>query len=555
MGFELRSLFAIGSVGLLVSSTAIVACSKDKSAGSAAASGAPPSGATPLSSALGAPAAPPMCVADPEKVWAADASTAAGISQTDLDAGRVAFGVVLGGTPEVLVFDAKGEGEQKHVRVKKALTDAIPEGTGRREIHRVTPAVGSGGEILAYVDFEQIGNAHRTVACGRSDSNDELLKFDGKPLVSVAEDHPDGKAGNREAEKPTASAPPAAGKAAASGAAATGSGPPQDKVKSAFSGRRVTATPLADLSRLNERMQERVRVARTEPPRPSAVPAAAPAIPSARPTEKSSKPKGESSRELRDCRTFVDRGGAHAWSAGSELVGQPQEDGSTEWSMEFLAEQDQGRGKVVLSASPLGKAPTKLPVYESPTALDLGNGEFALSTRYRGSLFAWLLDASKHLRGPTRIFSGGFPSAPRFASFGVDRTLLVVARDAGDVAVPRALRFDPSAPQLPAMLTDFSLGGLSLVGSMSGAMLGAQRFIAVQSAEIERDVQSGPSARHLTLLPVDPVLSSLNRPILVDTGVSESRLIPLVDGRLLLVYLRSSTSGHVELVSRSVKCG
>ena len=145
-----------------------------------------------------------------------------------------------------------------------------------------------------------------------------------------------------------------------------------------------------------------------------------------------------------------------------------------------------------------------------------------------------------------RQFSGIAPGAPRFASLGADRALLVAAHDASERAVPRALIFDSSATQLPAMLTDLSLGGLPLVGPLSGAILGAQRFLAVQSDE---------TARRLTLLPVNALLASLGTPILVDAGVFESRLVPIADGRLLVVYLRGGTSGRVELVSRTVKCG
>jgi hypothetical protein len=53
---------------------------------------------------------------------------------------------------------------------------------------------------------------------------------------------------------------------------------------------------------------------------------------------------------------------------------------------------------------------------------------------------------------------------------------------------------------------------------------------------------------------VDPLLTYRGNPLLVDTGVFESRLVAIPDGRLLLVYLRSGTSGRVELVSRTVKC-
>ncbi|HEX7669166.1 MAG TPA: hypothetical protein VF395_06275, partial [Polyangiaceae bacterium] len=477
MRFLARSLSAVRVTGF--SAVLLVGCTKDKSptpaAGSAAPASAAPSAATgPAAAAPGAPAA--VCTVQPEKVWAANASAVAGISQTDMDAGKVAFGVVLGGIPEVLVFDPKGEGEQKHVGVKKTLTEAIPKGTGRREIHRVTPGVGSGGEVIAFVDYEQIGKDHRTVACGPSDSATELLKFDGKPLVAVAADEIDPKP-----ETPLA-------KPLASGAVPPPHAPPVPLAREHLSPamRPVELARLADAKR---KRMDAVRAAHTPAQAASAAPAssAAPAVPAAK-----SKPKGDKVRELRDCRTFVDHGGAHAWSMGSELVGQPQEDGSTEWTMEFFAEKELGRGKVDLTSSSLGQTPTKLPEFESPVALDLGNGDFSVATRFRGGLYAWLLDSAKHARGPIRMFPGLSPGAPRFATLGIERALLVAGHDASDHALPRALIFDASATQLPAALSELSLGGLPIVGSFSGAMLGAQRYLAVQSDE---------SARRMTLLP------------------------------------------------------
>jgi hypothetical protein len=531
MRFLARSLFAVVVTGF--SAAWVVACAKDKSATEAAGAAAPPS-AAPSAAAVGSAAARPgapraVCTVLPEKVWAANASAVAGISQTDLDAGKFAFGVSLGGTPEVVVFDAKGQGEEKHVGVKKALTEAIPKGTGRREIHRVTPGVGSGGEIIAFVDYEQIGKDHRTVACGPSDATTELLKFDGKPLVAVAADEIEPKPETPLA-KPLASAAVPPPRTAAVPLAREHLSPTMRPVE------------LAHLAAEKRKRLEAVRAARTAEAA-SAVPApsAAPAVPAAK-----SKPKGDKVRELRDCRTFVDHGGAHAWSMGSELVGQPQDDGSTDWTMEFFAEKELGRGKVDLTSSSLGKTPTKLPEYESPVATDLGNGDFSVATRFRGGLYVWLLDSAKHARGPIRMFPGLSPGAPRFATLGIERALLVAGRDASDHALPRALLVDASAAQLPATLSELSLGGLPVVGSLSGAMLGGQRYLAVQSDE---------SVRRLTLLPVDATLASLGTPILVDSGVFESRVVPVTDGGLLVVYLRSGTGGRMELVSRTVKCG
>ena len=362
------SVSAVKVVSLAAALLGIVACAKEdkRPAPAAASAAALPSAAT--VPAASANAAPPTCTVEAEKVWAANASAASGISQTEIDSGKVLFGVVLGGKPEVVVFDAKGEGEAKHVGVKKALADAIPKGTGRREIHRVTPAVGSGGEILAFVDYEQIGKDHRTVACGPSDSNNELLKFDGKPLVSVAADQLDPKSDAAGTAKPapgaSAKEPPSAPPAPAAKDLAVHDKPAAPAAPVDLSRDHLPPAmrpvELAHLAEIKKQRLEAVRAART------AAAASAPRLPVA-PAAKSSKPKGDKVRELRDCRTFVDHNGAHAWSTGSELVGQPQEDGSTEWNMEFFAEQELGRGRVMLTASPLGKTPQSCPSTSRPS--------------------------------------------------------------------------------------------------------------------------------------------------------------------------------------------
>jgi hypothetical protein len=249
--------------------------------------------------------------------------------------------------------------------------------------------------------------------------------------------------------------------------------------------------------------------------------------------------------ELRDCRTLVDRGGAHAFTVGSELVGQPLDDGSTDYMMEFFVADEKGHGKFSLTVSSLGKKPETLPDYDAPVAWDFGTGERALTARHRGSVFAWLLDASRHPRGPLRSFPLVSPGVPHFSPFGPETALLVTSREAGHPAAA-SLVFEQGVSQLPASLSELHLGDVSPIGSFSGAMTGDRRFLAVQADE---------SARRLVVVPVDAALSAAGAGVVVDAPVFESRLTKLADGRLLVVYLRSAADGRVELVSRTVHCG
>lgn len=549
------------SLGLAALVGALAACSKEQKAVPGAA-GEPAASTAPA--APGPAGGPKTCTASPEKVWAANASVSAGITKVELDAGRVAFGVVLGGKPDVVAFDPKGEGSAVHVAVKKALTEVLPKDQARREILRVTPALGSGSEVMAFVDYRKLSTDHRLVACGPSDSEDELLKFDGKPLVAVDEDRLDAKAADKAeppaappgaksatpapkappAEKAPAAAPPKKaepGKSPAQAAAPGARRPPML--------RSVDPAQAEAMRKAREAAAARAAAALAKAaPAPSASAAKgepAKAEPKEPAKADTSKPKGDKVRELRDCRTFVDRGGAHAWTVGSELVGQPRDDGSTAWTMELFAEQEHGRGKATLSQSPLGKAPTKLPVYEAPTALDLGGGAFVLSARYRGGLFAWLLDGSKHLRGPARAYPGAAPWAPALALLGPDAALLIVQHD-GERHAPRFAEFATGATELPSGLVDFDVGEPALLGTPAAVLAGEQRFVSGVADD---------AARRLVLVPVNGAFAKAGEPLAIDAGVHDSELVALADGRLLLVYLRGGSSGRMELVSRTVQCG
>lgn len=462
-------------------------------------------------------------------MWASGVSLGAGLTATELDSGRLAVGVWDSKGPDVVVFDAKGEGQETRARVKKELTTELKKEDGKREILRVTPALGSGGEAVAFVDYREVGDKRRLVSCGPSDSTDDLLKFEGKPLIDESDEGGDqakkdepAKAAPAPAAKPAAvKTPPAPGKA----------GAPAKAAAAPAAGKPEPGKPPG-------------------PPKPPAIKTSpVPAKPAgAKPG--APQPKGDAQKELRECRTLVDRGGAHVWAVGSELVGKPAADGTTDWSIVLFTEQERERGRADLSTSPLGKNPTKIPVHEAAEAYDMGGGSFVLLTRFRGSLFAWVLDASKHARGPARVYSG-YPAEPHVANFGPELAALVV-EGAGGQKAARAARFAPDVTSLPSSLSDLVIPDRAVESPVEAVAMGGastfagQRFLTYVADE---------TAKRLSVVQIDTNLAAAGDPVPLDVGVHDSALFALGDGRLLVVYIRVDPSGRSELVSKTIKLG
>jgi hypothetical protein len=535
---------SVTAIGAAMIVGALAGCSKKDAASTTGAMGSSVPGAPVAVSSSAVRVRPVALTAEPEKVWASAVSVGTGLTATELDAGRVAVGAESGRGPVVVSFDASGEGHEAHIGVKKELTSELKKEDGKREILRVTPALGSGGEVIAFVDYREVGDARRLVDCGPSDSTEELLKFEGKPLVDAGDEA--GEKGKPEeaaklapaASASKAQAPPAKPAPAASGAkSAAPAAKPQPtgaKPAAAASGAKPAAAKPPG------------------PPKPPTIKEAPPKPAAAAPAKPAPAKPGEAARELRECRTLVDRGGAHAWAVGSEIVGKPAADGTTDYSIVLFTEQERGRGRADLSTSPLGKNPTKIPVYEAATVYDMGGGSFALAARFRGALFAWVLDASKHAKGAVRVYSGGFPAQPRFANLGSEQILIVVQSGAGGQKSARAARFSPDVAELPSALSDLVVPEHALEPPVSAAAVSAtspyagQRFIAYQSDE---------SVKRLSVVQIDGNLAATGEPLTVDVGVRDSELFALPDGRLLVVYLRVDATGKSELVSKVIRLG
>jgi hypothetical protein len=521
--------------------------------------GSPATGSSATPSPTGAPASvgsgpgaararPVKMTAEPEKVWASAVSLGTGLTPMELDSGRVAVGAMSSRGPTVVVFDSKGDGQESRIRVKKELTGELKKDE-KREVLRVTPALGSGNEVVAFVDYREAGDTRRLVACGPSDSNDEILKFDGKPILDAGDETP---AKPDDAAKPAPAAPSGKPAAPAKPAAAPSAAKPAPAKPAPLPSGAKPTTPAPSSSGPVPRRPPALGGAAAKPgssAKPGTTPAAPPAPAPAKP---SPSPKTEPERELRECRTLVDRGGAHAWAVGSELVGKPAADGSTDYSIVLFTEQERGRGRADLNTSPLGKSPAKVPVYEAPTAYDMGGGNFALAARFRGALFTWVLDASKRARGAVRVYSGGFPAQPHFVNFQSEIALIVVQSGAGGQKSARAARFAADVTSLPSSLSDVVIPERSVEPPVSAAMFGpkstlaSSRFVAYQSDE---------TAKRLSVVQVDGNLAPAGEPLTIDLGVRESELFALDGGELLVVYVRVDGTGKSELVSKTIRLG
>jgi hypothetical protein len=521
-------------------------CSKkdDSPAAGSSAGASPGGGPAPVgSAAVAARARPVKMTAEPEKVWAAAVSLGTGLTPMELDSGRAAVGAMSSRGPTVVVFDSKGEGQEARIRVKKELTSELKKDE-KREVLRVTPALGSGSEVIAFVDYREVGDARRLVACGPSDSSEEILKFDGKPILDAGDETP---AKTDEAAKSAAPAPSAKPAAPAKPPAAPSAAKPAP-AKPAPLPSGAKPAPAPPSSGAAPRKPPALGGVAAKPGS-SAKPAAPPAPAPAKPPPSG---KTEPERELRECRTLVDRGGAHAWAVGTELVGKPAADGTADYSVVLFAEQERGRGRSDLSSSPLGKAPAKVPVYEAATAYDMGGGSFVLAARFRGALFSWVLDASKHPRGMARVYSGGYPAQPHFVNFGTEIGLVVVQTGTGGQKSARAARFTADVMALPSALSDLVIPERSVEPPVSAAMFGAaspfasSRFVAYQADE---------TARRLSIVQVDGNLAPAGEPLTIDLGVRESELFALDGGKLLVVYIRVDASGKSELVSKTIRIG
>ncbi len=501
---------------IALATVALGGCSKvrsliglDKGAGS---TDAAPS-AAPSTASSGSAHSGQVCKVVSHKEWGTAANAQTGITVTRLSAGSVAIGVAMGNRPEVVAFDGAGQGRlvEPTIAAGNPLAAAVPASRGRRDLQRVTPALGTGGTLVAYADYRDVyKDKRRRVACGRTDATRGLLLFDGKPLL------------DREDED--------SAKVASMGHVAHAGAIPEQSA--------APAKPPAPSAKAPAAVRGRLKLP-GKLPRLRVAPQAAKAPPAKQP----SKPRSE----IRDCRSMVDPAGHDAWAVGSELYAEPRSDGSTDYSMRFLVEPAPGQGHIVLQSVKLSKSPDTLYTFDAPVAEKLPDGSYVLAARYRGSLYAWTLGLDKRPRGPARVYGGGYPTMPHMLRDGDDLLILLSQETAGDHWAARLARLSGRGGTLPAALDPLSIDSDPSQAEPTFAIAGTKRWIAYQAGD----------RRHgqLVVVPVDDKLAVAGQPFRVtasDEAVYESHLFGLETGKLLVVYIESAPSAR--LVSEVLDC-
>jgi hypothetical protein len=255
-------------------------------------------------------------------------------------------------------------------------------------------------------------------------------------------------------------------------------------------------------------------------------------------------------RELRDCRSFADGLGKDVWAVGSELVGTPRADGATQWKMVFFAAADEGARREPLHEVLLGEKPDKLHTLEAPVARRLSSGNYLLAGRYRGALFAWLLEANKKPRGGLMRYTGGYPSLPRIVADGANHWLLTSLQTDATHWKLATMQLSGAQSKLVPTLTEPRTGAAAeSMAEPSFARVGEQRWLSYHQGERRRGV--------IVIVPVGDDLSAVGRQFLLETGdakVYESQLLALDDGRLMVLYIQRREGAGAELVSEVLRC-
>jgi hypothetical protein len=491
-------------LGILVSLAALLGCAKVKSLLGQDGDPAPASSAPVVAASAAAqePGDDAVCTSSDRKVWGKWANRRAGLTPTKIG-DRVAVGVAFGNRPAVVVFDAAGGGRlvQLGIPAGSPLAKDL-RAPDRRDLQRVTPARADGGGITAYADYrDKYQSGRRRIACGSVESTRSVLVFDGRPLLDP--DQPQAK--KEPDQKPDAGA---------------------------------TTGPLRGLPRLK---LPRAPLGATPAPPPAAAAAPDAAAPAPPPVKAADKPR----TELRDCRTFVDANGS-VWAVGSELRGEPRDDGSTSWSMRFFAAPDAGRGYVTLHSAALPKEPKTLHTFESPVSAELGGAHIVLA-RYQGSLFGWSLGGGFRPNGGMRVYRGGYPTMPHLIRDGAGLVLLTSQKTQGEAY--ELFWTQLSGTRLPASLSKLEIDGAD--GSFAEPTLaraGEQNWLSYQAGARREG--------RLVVLPVDGQLRAAGKPHDVTSGgttVYESHLFALDEGKLLALYIQNAEPG-AELVSEVLTC-
>ncbi|MDC3952430.1 hypothetical protein KEG38_01145 [Polyangium jinanense] len=470
-----------------------------------AASGASPAGsttpavaaATTTAAPIKPPEGPPACKVGEKKVWGAGANKLTGLSVVDLGEGRHGVGLAMGYDPHVLVVEKSGEGRLVKVAVGKSSPLAKPPKAeeGTRKVMRVTPSKVDGDKVYAFVDYhDEYKDKRRRVACGPADTSDAWNHFDGTPWL----DRP---------EKPTGE-------------------------------ERAKLLKGHDYDRGHAEDDAKAKVDEAE------------------------DEKGY--HELRDCRTFSD-GGGRAWIVGSELEADEKAEGALEWKSTLMVDTGNKENEVHLHEIVLKGDPPALASFEVPISRAFDDGSLLLATRFSSTLRVGILGKNKRLKSKLVSYPG-FPTIPYAAEDGEDVVIVTsVAKEKGHFAL-RALRV-PKSQELPKKLVaiDTHMGDAGHDHAHGHDDEADHHDHSETDPTFLRDTQGRRwlafiegkrGSGDLELVPIDEKFQAIGKrfSVLDDKALaSEVRLLPLPDGKILVVSLREGTGG-TELVSEELTC-
>lgn len=467
-----------------------------------AAAAAPSASAAPaVSSAAAAtikpPEGPPACKAGEKKVWGTGANKLTGLSVVDLGEGRHGVGIAMGYDPYVLVLEKTGEGRLVKVSLSKGSHLAKPPKAeeGTRKVMRVTPSKVDGEKVYAFVDYhDEYKDKRRRVACGPADTSDAWNHFDGSPWLD-------------RAEKPTGE-------------------------------ERAKLLKGHDYDRGHAEEDTKAKVDEAE------------------------EEKGY--HELRDCRTFSD-GSGKAWIVGSELEADEKEGGALEWKSTLIVDTGHKENEIHLHDIVLKGDPPALASFEVPISHAFEDGSLLLATRFSSTLRVGILGKNKRLKSKLASYPG-FPTIPHASEDGDDLVIVTsVAKDKGQFAL-RALRV-PKNHELPKKLAaiDTHVGDAGHDHGHGHDGEADHHDHSETDPTFVRDTQGRRwlafiegkrGSGDLEIMPVDEKFQAIGKrfSVLDDKSLaSEVRLLPLPDGKILVVSLREGAGG-TELVSEELSC-
>ena len=256
--------------------------------------------------------------------------------------------------------------------------------------------------------------------------------------------------------------------------------------------------------------------------------------------------------ELRDCRTFADKKTGETWVVGSDLRGFDNGDVIT-WKHSLVV--DKGSKQHELHTQDLDakdEQSARSRKFEIPISAPLVGGGFLVTSRFNDTLFAALLNDDKTLRGSIHKYPG-FSTLPDISRDGNDTILSTsFARGNGDFSLV-TMRLKENAPELPK-----ALAKIELVPDDKDSETDPDFTRDGQGRRFLSYVDGARGNGKLFIVPVDSAIKATGLSYEItqpNERASEARLVPISDGRMLVVFLRETDGDKsFELVTEDLEC-